>query len=173
MDKKKRKDTCSYLQFMAWPVAMDDAPPLTKKISLTNETTADLVFNIATEGPFDIVGTTTNAPAHPLSKNATIDTKKTNIATMFNLPPGSFLDILCKLAKPDANNLQFWPQVLKTMLNGKLTFSYANGSIEQLIFEGNLLRPHVTLHIKNSKKNEQAEEEYDFGTVFIGTFIAA
>ena len=52
--------------------------------------------------------------------------------------------------------------------NGSLTFSYANGSVEQLILEANLLRPYVTIHIKNAKKNELAEDEYDFGTVFIG-----
>jgi len=86
---------------------------------------------------------------------------------MFDLLPGTFLDALCKAVKPDPNNLEVWPMALRTIKNGSLTMTYANGSVEQLFLEACLLRPEVTIHIKGAKKNELAEDEFDFGTVFI------
>lgn len=177
VDKKKRKDNNSYQQFEVWPVNLEDAASLTKKISLTNETFADLIFNMSLTGSFELVETITNAPVHPLAKSSSsskyllmfsLGVKKPGVVTLFNLLPGSFVDAMCKMIKPNPNNLDEWPIVLKTIKKGSLTLSYANGSVEQLILEANLLRSFVTIHIKNAKKNELAEDEYDFGTVYIG-----
>ena len=60
------------MQFKVWPIELEDVESLTKKISLTNETPADLIFKVAASGPFELVGTNTNAPAHPLSKSSTV-----------------------------------------------------------------------------------------------------
>lgn len=72
VDKKKRIDNNTYVQYEIWPTSVDMAPPITKKISLTNESAADLSVNLSTTGPFTITETKTNAPPHPLSKPATV-----------------------------------------------------------------------------------------------------
>ena len=68
VDKKQRMDGNSYVQLEVLPYNIAGAPPLSKKISLTNETAADTIFNIDSTGPFEIIHTDTNAPPHPLSK---------------------------------------------------------------------------------------------------------
>lgn len=87
---------------------------------------------------------------------------------MFNLLPGTFLDVMCKARRPDPANLEDWPMIPRVPRTGTFIMNYSNGSSEQIILETNLLRPHVTIHIKGSKKNELAEDEFDFGTVYIG-----
>ena len=68
VDKKSRVDGNSYMRFDVWPTNTEGVPSLTKKLSLTNETSADVVLSVNTSGPFEITGTTTNAPPHPLAK---------------------------------------------------------------------------------------------------------
>ena len=168
-DKKKRMDGNSYIQFDVWPSSViAAAPSLTKKISLTNENLADLVLNVSTTGPFDIVTTNTNSPPHPLAKPFSGDVKKPSVVKMFSLLPGTFVDVTCKVLRPNPTNLEEWPMVLKTVKKGTLTMSYSNNSIEQIQLEANLLRSYITIHMKGATKNELAEEEFNFETVYIG-----
>eukprot|EP01022_Parablepharisma_sp_SALTPOND_P019030 TRINITY_DN319_c0_g1_i1.p1 TRINITY_DN319_c0_g1~~TRINITY_DN319_c0_g1_i1.p1 ORF type:complete len:594 (-),score=60.83 TRINITY_DN319_c0_g1_i1:131-1912(-) len=163
VDKKVRIDGKPHLQFDVWPNNAVNAPPLAKKVGLVNESPADIAVSLEANGPFEITSTVTNAPPHPLAK--TTDVKR--VQTLFNLLPGTFLDVMCKIMRPDPKNHDEWPLMLRVIKTGTLIMNYSNGSIEQIVLEANLLRPHLTIHVKGAKKNELAEDEFDFGTVYI------
>jgi len=162
VDKKLRMDGKPYVQYDVWSSVLPSAPPLSKKISLLNDSLADITVSLETNGPFDLVSTTSNAPPHPLAK-----TQEKKVQTLFCLLPGTFLDVVCKTHKPDVNDFDEWPMNLHTVKNGELIMNYSNNTSEQIVLESNLLRPKVTINIKGSKKNELAEEEFDFGTVYL------
>ena len=67
VDKKARIDGQNHLNFRYWSFKGDqDAPNAVQKFTYTNNSKADLVFNLTTEGPFQIVKTKTNTNAkHP------------------------------------------------------------------------------------------------------------
>jgi hypothetical protein len=68
MDKSSQMDGDNHISVKAWSVPNEpEAPAKVKKITYTNETKADMVFNLTTSGPFDIVKTKSNTGAkHPL-----------------------------------------------------------------------------------------------------------
>ncbi len=173
-DKRLRLDGNSYLQYDVWPYTIDRTPSLAKKLSFTNETPADIVLDLSTAGPFEIVSTETNAPPHPLAKPTSAGTmnKRQAITKMFNLLPGTFLDVTCKAKRPDPADLETWPMTPHTTQSGSLALTYSNGSVERILLEANLLRPYLSINMKGQKKNELAEDEFDFGTVYIGTLPA-
>eukprot|EP00826_Nyctotherus_ovalis_P036803 TRINITY_DN3297_c0_g1_i5.p1 TRINITY_DN3297_c0_g1~~TRINITY_DN3297_c0_g1_i5.p1 ORF type:complete len:377 (-),score=105.03 TRINITY_DN3297_c0_g1_i5:435-1565(-) len=161
IDKKYRMDGKSYIQMDIWPTNEFDAPPLTKKIGFINESPADIAVNLETTGPFKLVSTLTNAPPHPLAKS------NAKLQTLFNLLPGSFLEVSCKFMRPDPNDHEEWPLVERAIRSGTLLLNYANTTAEEVMLEAHLLRPYVTIHMKGSKKDDWAEEEFDFGTTYI------
>lgn len=69
IDKKSRFDGDNHLNFKYWSIPQDeDAPSGTQKITYTNDSKADLNFNLTISGPFEIVKTKTNSGAkHPLA----------------------------------------------------------------------------------------------------------
>jgi len=162
LDKKMQRDGTSHLQFEIWPTDDYGAPQTAKKIGLINESPADIALTVDTTGPFSLVSTLTNAPPHSLAK----ETAK-QVQTLFNLLPGTFLELECKVKKPNPEDLNQWPLVNRITKSGALILNYSNKTTEQIILEAKFLRPHITIHIKHSKKNDLAEDEFDFGTVYI------
>lgn len=72
IDKKSRFDGDNHLNFKYWSTPSDpDAPSGNQKITYTNDSKADLNFNLTISGPFEIVKTKTNSGAkHPLATSA-------------------------------------------------------------------------------------------------------
>ena len=71
IDKKHKMDGDTHLTYKFWSVGTNvdpDAPSNTKKIIYTNDTKADLTFNLNVSEGFEIVKTKSNTGAkHPLS----------------------------------------------------------------------------------------------------------
>jgi len=69
IDKKSRNDGENHMNFKYWSIPNDiDAPNATQKLIYTNNTKADLNFNLNISGPFEIAKTKSNTGAmHPLS----------------------------------------------------------------------------------------------------------
>lgn len=86
IDKKHSVDGDTHLKFKYWSIgeAEEDAPSATKKIIYTNDTKADLTFNLSVNGPFQIVKTKSNTGAkHPLESAQT--PSKCNLFYLFVL----------------------------------------------------------------------------------------
>jgi hypothetical protein len=67
-DKKERLDEETQFVFNHWSVEDIESPDTTQKLVLKNETKANLMFNVSTEGPFELVASKTNSGAkHPLA----------------------------------------------------------------------------------------------------------
>lgn len=58
-----------HMRFKYWSVPNEeDAPKKIQKLTFTNDSKADLIFNLNINGPFEIVKTKTNSGAtHPIS----------------------------------------------------------------------------------------------------------
>ena len=69
VDKKSRHDGENHMNFKFWSLSNDsEAPNATQKLTYTNNTKADLTFNLSSAGPFEIVKTKSNTGAvHPLA----------------------------------------------------------------------------------------------------------
>ena len=69
IDKKSRHDGENHLNFKYWSIPNDSfAPSATQKITYTNNTKADLNFNLNITGPFELEKTKSNTgAAHPLA----------------------------------------------------------------------------------------------------------
>jgi len=69
IDRKLKMDAQNHLRLKYWSVTgEEDAPKKVQKLTFTNDSKADLTFNLSINGPFEIVKTKTNSGAvHPLS----------------------------------------------------------------------------------------------------------
>jgi hypothetical protein len=68
IDRKKKMDGQNHLKVRYWSLKDEEAPSNIHKLSFTNESKADLTFNLNINGPFQLVKTKTNSGAvHPLS----------------------------------------------------------------------------------------------------------
>jgi hypothetical protein len=69
VDKKTRTDGENHMNFKFWSVPGEEgAPNATQKLIYTNDSKADLTFNLTVNGPFEIVKTKSNTGAkHPLA----------------------------------------------------------------------------------------------------------
>ena len=161
IDKRSRMDGTSFVQFDVWSIKGNGAPSVTKKIGLLNESPADIAVNIETIGPFELTSALTNAPPHPLAKS------NAKVQTLFNLLPGTFLEAACKFLRPNPNDYEKWPMVDREVRSGTLKLNYANSTMEEVMLEAHLLRPHITIHVKDAMKDDWAEDEYDFGITYM------
>ena len=106
-------DGQNHLRLKYWSVSgEDDAPKKIQKLTFTNDSKADLTFNMNINGPFEIVKTKTNSGAtHPLSgKQGTGDAAATpskgskvvkpKVETMFCLQPLKIVEIHVKFLAP-------------------------------------------------------------------------
>lgn len=78
VDKKQRFDEENHMNFKYWSLyTEDDAPSATQKIIYTNDSKADMTFNLSVNGPFEIVKTKSNTGAkHPLAVAQTPSKRK-------------------------------------------------------------------------------------------------
>ena len=68
LDKAQEMDGDKHVRIKHWSVQDEDAPSLTSKLTFSNDTKADLVFNFGVSGPFQIVKSKTNTGTkHPLA----------------------------------------------------------------------------------------------------------
>ena len=69
IDRKVKMDGKNHLRLKYWSVPNEaEAPKKIQKLTFTNESKADLTFNLNINGPFEIVRTKTNSGAvHPLA----------------------------------------------------------------------------------------------------------
>jgi len=116
-------------------------------LTFTNESKADLTFNLNITGPFEIVKTKTNSGAvHPLSgKNdggsasegtlAKTDTQaksknkivKQKVETMFCLQPLKIVEVHVKFLAPPMNDSTEWPMTILNERKGEVITYFANG----------------------------------------------
>jgi hypothetical protein len=79
IDRKLKMDKQNHLRMKQWSIMEEDAPKKIQKLTFTNESKADLVFNLNITGPFEIVKTKTNSGAmHPLSGQSNSDTSNSS-----------------------------------------------------------------------------------------------
>jgi hypothetical protein len=149
----------------------DEAPKKVQKLTFTNDSKADLTFNLSLNGPFEIVKTKTNSGAvHPLSG---ADTKaktsskvvKPKVETMFCLQPLKIVEVHVKFLAPPASDKAEWPMTIRNERNGELIARFANGDQQKLFLDGVLMRPKVQILTDFLSKNDYAMDELDFGRV--------
>ena len=140
-------------------------------MTFTNDSKADLTFNLSLNGPFEIVKTKTNSGAvHPLSGT---DTKakagskvlKPKVETMFCLQPLKIVEVHVKFLAPPASDKAEWPMTIRNERNGELIAYFANGDQQKLFLDGVLMRPKVQILTDFLSKNDYAMDELDFGRV--------
>jgi hypothetical protein len=74
IDKRTRVDNLNHVLFKYWSYrGCEEAPSGIQRVVYTNDTKSDLLFNLVTDGPFEIVKTKTNTNAkHPNAPNLTV-----------------------------------------------------------------------------------------------------
>lgn len=128
IDKKSRFDGENHLNFKYWSLQNDsDAPNATQKIIYTNDTKADLTFNLSISGPFEIAKTKSNTGAkHPLAASQSKIVKQ-KAETMFCLQPLKIVEIHIKFLAPSPSNSDEWPMTIKNDRKGELIAYFSNG----------------------------------------------
>lgn len=83
-----------------WSKQFLEAPSHTRSLTFSNDTKADMVFNLSSSGPFEIVSTKSNTVAkHPLAAAASSAIKK-KVETMFCLQPLKIVEVQVKFKAP-------------------------------------------------------------------------
>ena len=172
IDRKLKMDGQHHMRLKYWSVqGEDEAPKKVQKLTFTNDSKADLTFNLSLNGPFEIVKTKTNSGAvHPLSG---ADTKaktsskvvKPKVETMFCLQPLKIVEVHVKFLAPPASDKAEWPMTIRNERNGELIARFANGDQQKLFLDGVLMRPKVQILTDFLSKNDYAMDELDFGRV--------
>lgn len=142
------------VKFKSWSLQHDSAPKLVRKITLTNNTLAELQFNLSVEGPFRLVKTKTNAaeklakeklPPRPNSGLGRVGTKGPPPETMFLLQPATIVEAHVALLPPKVSSLEEWPMREQAVHGGVLRVTYANSTEQAVKLKGVLLRPKITV----------------------------
>mmetsp|Transcript_6993 Transcript_6993/g.7912 ORF Transcript_6993/g.7912 Transcript_6993/m.7912 type:complete len:308 (-) Transcript_6993:18-941(-) len=166
---KRKLDGEHYFNFYQWPTNHEEEPSAIEKICLVNETKANMIFNLSTEGPFKIVATKTNSGStHPLA--ASKPSSKgvgSKPETMFSLQPDKIVQMRIEFIPPDPTNLAEWPVVKACIKKGLIRVAYANGKFQTFNLTGNLLRPKVSIITMKPCKNEKGTDEIDLGEINI------
>lgn len=150
IDKKMKMDKHNHMRMYNWSVQDESAPKKILKLTFTNESKADLTFNLNINGPFEIVKTKTNSGAvHPLSgKNdggsptaegtlaktggdSTAKSKskivKAKVETMFCLQPLKIVEVHVKFLSPPPSDATEWPMTIFNERKGEVITYFANG----------------------------------------------
>lgn len=125
-----------------------------------------MVFNISTEGPFEVVKTKTNSEEmHPLSKKPGLKTVVQKAETMFNLQPSTIVQLTTVFVTPEATNKEEWPDIIYVEQKGRINVAFANGKSQSFDLMGKLVRPQLKLQPQKPSKNDLAQDELDLGIV--------
>jgi len=115
MDKRAHADGDNHISIKSWSVPnQPEAPSKVKKITYTNETKADMIFNLTTKGPFEITKTKSNTGAkHPLVASKAPSKKLVQeVQTMFCLQPQKIVEVHLKMVTPNVNDRENWPLIM-------------------------------------------------------------
>lgn len=165
IDKSARFEGSKQIKINKWAVQAEDAPNVIKKLTLSNDTKADLTFNFSVNGPFDIVKSKTNSGAkHPLATSMTPSkVLKQKVETAFCLQPLKIVELHVKFNAPKASDLAEWPNIMHNSRQGDLVANFSNGDNQSFELLGQLLRPKLILLTEYSSRNDKAQDELDFG----------
>lgn len=101
-----------HIKFKVWSQQAPEAPYHTRNLTFSNDTKADMVFNLSTSGPFEIVGTKSNTGAkHPLAGQQTNAVKK-KAETMFCLQPLKIVEVQVRFKTPKPSETTEWPMIM-------------------------------------------------------------
>jgi hypothetical protein len=87
---------------------------------------------------------------------------------MFNLHPLKIVELELKFIAPAPDDYDNWPNAMKNLKHGSLEIFYSNGITQSLYLEAELYRPKIKFISEHAKRDQKAQLEIDFGTVFIG-----
>lgn len=153
-----------------WSQSTPEAPSNTRSLTFSNDTKADMVFNLSTSGPFEIVGTLSNTGSkHPLAGSSNQAVKK-KVETMFCLQPLKIVEVQVKFKAPKPAANEDWPMVMCNERHGELVAAFSNGDTQKFTLEGQLLRPKLNLLTEVVSKNSFANDEMDFGVCNVDCF---
>ena len=105
-----------------------------KKITLTNNTLAELKFNLTLGGPFELVKSKTNA-AEKLAKEKLPPRPNSGLGkfgklpppeTMFLLQPSTIVETHIGLKAPKVSALDEWPMIEQAVKEGQLKITFSN-----------------------------------------------
>lgn len=157
LDKGTRIDGSQLIKIQKWSYSDDDAPNTTKKLVLSNNSKADMTFNLGVDGPFEIVKTKSNTGAkHPLSTQGASKVIAKKIETMFCLQPLKIVELHVKFNAPKAGDTEEWPLTIANQRKGELQVSFSNGVNQTFTLEGALLRPKIVLLTEVMSRNDKA-----------------
>lgn len=156
-----------------WSVPNEEgAPKKIQKLTFTNDSKADLTFNLNINGPFEIVRTKTNSGAvHPMSGQQSAQQATSNkplqpkVETMFCLQPLKIVEVQVKFMAPPQSERTEWPMTIMNERQGEIIAYFSNGDQQKLFLDGVLQRPMVTVQTDFLSKNDYALDELDFGMV--------
>jgi hypothetical protein len=135
----------------------EDAPSIVKKLTLSNNSKADMTFNLAAEGPFEIVKTKSNTGAkHPLSNQGASKILNKKVETMFSLQPLKIVELGVKFLAPKPSERDNWPMIMEDTREGQLQVAFSNGDQQNFILKGLLMRPRLVLLTEKVSKNDKA-----------------
>ncbi|OMJ84270.1 hypothetical protein SteCoe_14614 [Stentor coeruleus] len=174
VDKVQRADGAYYLSFDAYAIG---GPTGHKEISLTNITTSPLSFSITIEnGPFIITGFK-NSAALSLQdyeggsvadavENLKLKKSSSNMPLVDKhvLAPEDNLLLNVKLIKPNANDIEIWPEVARSSIKGRLAIKFSNNEQQFISLEARLYRPKIVLASSQCDEFKNLTEQ-DFGVV--------
>ena len=165
IDKSDKLEGGKQIKIQKWAVAGEDAPNITKKLTFSNDTKADLTFNFSVNGPFDIVKSKTNSGAkHPMATEKTPSkVLKQKVETAFCLQPLKIVELHVKFNAPKSSDLAEWPMIMNNARQGALQASFSNGDTQNFDLIGQLMRPKLILLTEYSSRNDKAQDELDFG----------
>lgn len=112
IDKTVQLDGQRHIKFNVWSQQAPEAPSHTRNLTFSNDTKADMVFNLTTSGLFEIVGTKTNTGAkHPLAAQPSQSISK-KAETMFCLQPLKIVEVQVQFKAPKPSQGDEWPMVI-------------------------------------------------------------
>jgi hypothetical protein len=147
LDKPIQLDGQRHIKMKVWSQQDPNGPSNQRNLILTNESKADMVFNLSTTGAFEIVNTRSNTGAkHPLAGQQTPSkVVKKRVETMFCLQPLKLVEVTIQLKAPKPSQIEEWPMKILDERNGELIANFSNGDIQKFTLEGQLLRPKLVL----------------------------
>jgi hypothetical protein len=102
LDKPIQLDGQRHIKMKVWSHQDPNGPSNQRNLILTNESKADMVFNLSTTGAFEIINTRSNTGAkHPLAGQQTPSkVVKKRVETMFCLQPLKLVEVTIQLKAP-------------------------------------------------------------------------
>lgn len=100
IDKTVQLDGNRHIKMKVWSQQTQEAPSNIRSLTFSNDTKADMVFNLTTSGAFEIVGTKSNTGSkHPLAGSSQQSLNK-KVETMFCLQPLKIVEVQVKFKAP-------------------------------------------------------------------------